>query len=235
MGFINKPTHIIMKKIKNNKSNLESNKLIFFQIGLVVALLFVLFAFEYKSYKKYEIPEFSNGSRDIPADLIPPTIHKKPLPPPPKPKINIKIDFTNEVDDNPIELDVSANEDTPIKDWEPVDEPEIQIDEPDAPVYIAEEQPSFPGGYSAMMNFLKKNIVYPQLAIEVGITGIVYIEFIIEKDGAISNILVLKEIGGGCDEEAVRVVQMMPKWNPGKQNGFPVRVKLTLPVKFSLL
>ena len=233
--MLDEPIHIDMKIRKNEKSDLESKKLVFFQIGLVITLLIVLYAFEYKSYEKYEIPDLGTGNRDIPIDFILPTIHKKPLPPPPKPKITIKLDLTNEVDDSPIELDVSANEDTPIKDWEPIDEAELPIDVPDPPVYIAEEQPSFPDGYPAMMNFLKENIVYPQLAREVNITGIVYLEFVIEKDGSISNILVLKEIGGGCDEEAVRVVGIMPRWNPGKQNGFPVRVKLTLPVKFSLL
>jgi len=130
-------------------------------------------------------------------------------------------------------FDAGADEDTPV-DWEPAIEPEPTIIEPEF-VYIAEEQPSFPGGIVAMMNFLANNIKYPKLAIEVGITGIVYVTFITEKDGSISNIQVIKEIGGGCDEEAVRVVRMMPKWNPGKQNGFPVRVKLTLPIKFSLL
>ena len=223
-----------MRKRKNNKSELESKKLIFFQLGLIVVLLSVLYAFEYKSYETYELPDFDRYAIEIPSDLIPPTVHKKPLPPPPKPIVIIKVDFTNEIDDEPIEIDVLANEETPIKDWEPFVEPEPSIIEPEF-VYIAEEQPSFPGGNAAMMKFLANNIEYPKLAIEVSITGIVYVTFITEKDGSITNIEIIKEIGGGCDEEAVRVIHLMPKWNPGKQNGFPVRVKLTLPIKFSLL
>lgn len=86
-----------------------------------------------------------------------------------------------------------------------------------------------------MMMFLYDNINYPRLAKEVGITGIVYLEFIVEKDGFITNIKALKEIGGGCDEEAIRVLKIMPKWSCGKQNGSPVRVKMALPVKFSLM
>lgn len=102
---------------------------------------------------------------------------------------------------------------------------------------IVDEMPVFPGGFEKYITFLQQNIIYPQLAKDSLIEGTVYIEFIVEKDGNISNIMVkpkTKKVGGGCEEEALRVVRMMPKWNPGKQKGKPVRVKMILPVKFKL-
>ncbi len=221
-----------MRKRKNKNSKLEGKKLIFFQLGLIIALISVLYAFEYKSYETYEIPVVGNRDAEVEWDIIIPTIRKKKLTPP-QPPIKIVIDLTNEIEDVPIEIDVSGNEKSPT-DWEPTLEPEpIIID--DLPTYFPEEKPSFPGGNNAMMIFLSKNIVYPKLANEVNITGKVYIEFTVEKDGSISNLIVLKGIGGGCEEEALRVIRMMPKWNCGKQNGIPVRVRLTLPIKFSLI
>ena len=78
-----------------------------------------------------------------------------------------------------------------------------------------------------------KNITYPIEAREAGIEGVVFITFVIEIDGSISNIKVLRGIGGGCDDEAVRVIRLMPKWTPGKQNGKEVRVQFNMPIKFS--
>ncbi|HJN06522.1 MAG TPA: energy transducer TonB [Bacteroidales bacterium] len=220
-----------MRKRKNKKSELESKKLIFFQVGLVIALLSVLYAFEYKSYEKYEIPEFSNRDMEVDWEIIIPTKHKKKLPPP-VPSITIEIDNSREIYDGPIDFDVAGDDKTPT-DWYPELDPEPQIED-DLPTYFPAEKPSFPGGYKAMMSFLKKNIVYPKLANKINITGKVYIEFTVEKDGSVSDLIVLRGIGGGCEEEALRVVNMMPKWNCGKQNGIPVRVRLTLPIKFSL-
>jgi protein TonB len=84
------------------------------------------------------------------------------------------------------------------------------------------------------MNYLTSNIRYPEQARELDIQGTVFIEFVVEKDGSITNVVVKRGIGGGCDEEAVRVVKSMPKWKPGKQRGKPVRVRYTLPVRFQL-
>ena len=99
---------------------------------------------------------------------------------------------------------------------------------------IAETEPEFPGGLEAMYKFITDNLKYPQLALENGIEGRVYINFTVEKDGTISDVRVLRDIGGGCGQEAKRVVEMMPKWNPGKQKGKPVRTSFNLPVNFVL-
>jgi TonB family protein len=99
---------------------------------------------------------------------------------------------------------------------------------------VVESMPDYPGGEEKLYKFLEENIKYPQLAKESGIQGRVFVTFAVEKDGSITNIRVLRGIGGGCDEEAIRVVKAMPKWIPGRQRGKPVKVQYNLPVKFTL-
>ncbi|MCC7318633.1 MAG: energy transducer TonB, partial [Bacteroidales bacterium] len=99
---------------------------------------------------------------------------------------------------------------------------------------VVQEMPEYPGGTEAMMKFLADNIKYPAQAIRDSIQGRVYINFIVEKNGRISSAKVLRGIGGGCDEEAVRVVELMPSWIPGKQRGENVRVSFNIPIKFTL-
>lgn len=97
-----------------------------------------------------------------------------------------------------------------------------------------EEYPSFPGGDKARLKFLQQNIHYPSEALSRHLEGKVIISFIVEKDGTISNLKVLNGIGGGCDDEALRVAGLMPKWNPGEQSGVPVRVSFNMPISFRL-
>jgi periplasmic protein TonB len=103
------------------------------------------------------------------------------------------------------------------------------------PVYtIVEEMPQYPGGQNAMMNYMINSIKYPAEAMQKKIVGTVYVSFIVEEDGSVSHVKVIRGIGGGCDEESVRVVKEMPKWIPGKQKGNPVRCQFNLPVKYAL-
>jgi TonB family protein len=99
---------------------------------------------------------------------------------------------------------------------------------------IVEEMPQYPGGEEALMGYVSKNIVYPQEAQEKGISGRVFVSFVVEKDGSVSNVEVQRGIGGGCDEEAIRVIGAMPKWKPGKQDGKPVRVSYMMPITYKL-
>ncbi len=99
---------------------------------------------------------------------------------------------------------------------------------------IVEQQAEFPGGAAAMAQFIQKNLKYPEIALENGIEGTVVVEFVVERDGSITNIKVLKEIGAGCGNEAMRIVKLMPKWNPGKQRDMAVRVKMRAPIKFRI-
>ena len=106
------------------------------------------------------------------------------------------------------------------------DEPEVYM--------IVDEMPEFPGGDKELYQFIADNVKYPAEAKEKGIKGRVFVNFIVEPDGSVSDIKVLRGIGGGCDEEAVRVVESMPKFKPGIQNGEAVRVSYTVPVIFRL-
>jgi periplasmic protein TonB len=97
-----------------------------------------------------------------------------------------------------------------------------------------ETEPSFPGGIEMFYKFLQYNIRYPAKAFEDKIQGKVFVSFTVEKDGSLNNIKVVRALGAGCDEEAVRVMELSPKWKPGVQNGRPVRVQYTMPISFSL-
>lgn len=121
-----------------------------------------------------------------------------------------------------------------VKDTTPV-VPPVSVSTDDELVFaVVEEMPEFPGGDSARIMFVSKNIVYPEALLNVGIEGTVYVKFVVEKDGSLSNIKVMREIGGGSGEEVARVVKLMPNWIPGKQKGKVVRTQFILPVKFSI-
>lgn len=104
----------------------------------------------------------------------------------------------------------------------------------EAPFTIVEQQPEYPGGMTALGDFLNKNLKYPPAATSAGVSGRVYISFVVNTDGSLTDLQVLKGIGFGCDEEAIRVMQKMPHWRPGKQSGRAVRVKYNLPISFTL-
>ncbi|MBE0648798.1 MAG: energy transducer TonB [Bacteroidales bacterium] len=104
----------------------------------------------------------------------------------------------------------------------------------ETPELFVEIMPEFPGGVAAMRRYLSESIKYPENAKELGIQGMVYINFVVEKDGSITKVKLLRGIGEGCDEEALRVVRAMPKWHPGSQQGKTFRVSYNLPVRFTL-
>ena len=110
----------------------------------------------------------------------------------------------------------------------------VQVLEEEEIFMVVEEDPQFPGGIDSLYAFIQRNLRYPEKAFNDKIEGTVYVSFYVEKDGDISGITLLRDIGGGCGDEVVRVVKMMPKWIPGKQRGIPVRTQFNLPVKFKL-
>ena len=127
-------------------------------------------------------------------------------------------------------------EDQPAKPVEKSDMSKVDMKPDKNGVYqIVEEMPQFPGGENKLMEYIAKNLTYPQEARDKGIDGRVFVAMVIEKDGSVSNVKVLRGIGGGCDEEAVRVISALPKWKPGKMNGEPVRVSYQIPINFKLI
>jgi len=181
----------------------------------------------------------------------PPSIDKATPPPPPvipPPPVVKTIKFTppvvvkdEEVQDEPpptqeemkdVQISTVTQEGNTTEDLPP-ENPVVDPDE--GKVFtIVEEMPSFPGGEEQMLKFIRDNTHYPAVARENGITGRVFINFVVDKDGKIKDVKVLRGIGAGCDEEAVRVVKSMPDWKAGKQNGRAVQVSFNLPVNFTL-
>jgi periplasmic protein TonB len=224
-----------MESKKTPKADLESKKPIFVQIGLILALAIVIYAFEHRTYDKGSSFEFQLQVDDTPEEIIPITKQEIKPPPPPPPRqvtvINIVEDDVEIEDD--LELDVEVDQETIIEDFVPVVYEEEEVEEMEI-FTVVESMPGYPGGDAARMKFLQENIKYPQMARESGIQGTVYATFVVEIDGSVTDVRILRGIGGGCDEEAVRVIQAMPRWNPGMQRGKPVRVQFTMPIRFTL-
>lgn len=225
-----------MEAKKSPKADLEVKRTFFVQIGLIVALAAMLVAFEWKSYDVEQIDIGARQVENVEEEMVEITQQNKPPPPPAPPAQTTLIHIVTddvEVDDDLV-IDAEANELTVIEAYTPpavVEEEEVA----EAEIFtVVEESPSFPGGDVARIQFLQQNIVYPQMARESGIQGTVYVTFVVERNGAVTDVRVLRGIGGGCDEEAVRVIKAMPKWNPGKQRGKPVRVQFNMPIKFTL-
>ncbi len=224
-----------MEAKKSPKADLESKKTIFIQIGLIIALAVIFVAFEWKTYEKTVEDIGQREVIDIPEEIIPITEQKVKPPPPPPPKQVVKIRVVEddvEVEDD-IMIDVEATEDMEVEEYIPVEMDEDEAEE--AQIFmVVESMPAFPGGENALNRYLAENIKYPQMAKESGIQGRVFVTFVVERDGSVTDVKVLRGIGGGCDEEAIRVVKGMPRWSAGKQRGKPVRVQFNLPIKFTL-
>lgn len=207
-----------------------------FQLGLLLGLAATLVAFEWKSYQWQIATERKLDLQPIEDEYLPITIQRTPKPPKPKVESNqmevveeiLKPEPEKNQDFDPIEIE----DDNP---WIEMEFYPPIVDE-DEPISISQQMPEFPGGEKAMYQFLRDNINYPELATKHAIEGTVYLKFVIERDGSVSNIEILQGVPGGamCDREAIRVVEKMPKWMPGKQRGREVRVNFTLPIRFKL-
>ncbi len=227
-----------MELKKNPKADLEKRRGLYLEIGLVVILAASLIAFNVKSYDKDESTGFERQAEQVEEEIIIQTDIQEPPPPPPPeaPEVTTIIEVVS--DDKEIEKEVTFSSEV-TDDTKNIAIVQVQIeeeeDETETQIFtVVENEPEFPGGMEALYKYLAQNIKYPQLARENNITGKVYVTFVVEKDGSIANPKVLRDIGGGCGAEAIRVVKAMPKWNPGKQRGKAVRVQFNLPVNFNL-
>ncbi|NPA36411.1 MAG: energy transducer TonB [Chlorobi bacterium] len=226
-----------MEVKKTPQADLENKKTIFMQIGLVIVLGLVFIAFEWTTtdvdVSQFEIAE----DLDAEEEIIPITRQEevKPPPPPPPPKVT---DVLNIVED-----DVELDEELDIEDTEMDQDSEVDFsnvvddeeEEEDAPVFfIVEEMPEFPGGETALHQYIAKSIKYPVIAQENGIQGRVYVSFVINAKGEVTDIKIARGVDPALDKEAIRVIKNMPKWKPGKQRGKPVKVSFTVPINFVL-
>ena len=227
-----------MEAKKTPRADLEKRRGMFLEIGLAVILAAALVAFNVKSYEK-EVKEVSTRTADveIEADIIQTEQEETPPPPPEEPEVvatelNVVENDAEDIHEIGI-VNAEARADealefTRVEVTEEVEEAEEEV------FLVVEEDPEFPGGLDALSKFIADNIKYPQLAKENNITGRVFVSFVVEKDGRVGQVKILRDIGGGCGNDAVRVVKMMPKWKPGKQRGKAVRTQFNLPVNFDL-
>jgi protein TonB len=216
-----------MEPKKNPEVNLERKRGLFLQIGLVIALLVVLAAFEYKSYEKVAYNLGALSLDDLEEEIIPITKQEvKPPPPPPPPPEVIEI----------VEDEVEIENEIEIEDTESDEDEEIEIDEEDDDEFfmVVENMPIFPGGDLGLMKYIQKHVKYPAIAKEYNITGKVYVSFIVDKSGKVTNVKIVRGVDKNLDAEAMRVVKSLPKYKPGKQRGKAVRVMFTIPINFTL-
>ncbi len=221
---------------KSPKANLDDKRLTFTLIGLVVTLFIVWRVFEIRSYDKQQFDTFTRTVEVMDEEM---EITKQEQPKPqiqaPKPQVTQIQVVEDDAEVEDIDINAEVDQDEVIEEYT-YEAPEIEEEEiVEEEVFLSvEENPEFPGGPGKLLEFVQKNLKYPMMARESDIQGRVFVGFVVEKDGSITNVRVLRGIGGGCDEEAVRVVQSLPKFKPGKQRGNPVRVAYTLPIVFKL-
>jgi protein TonB len=223
-----------MEPKKSEKADLTKKSWLFFNIGLVITLLIVVSAFEYSGRDNTDAKDLAQNNNMIEEIMeVPPT--EQPPPPPPKiqqPQI-IEVPDEEEIDEEiKVEFDVEVTEDTKVEEIviAPVEEKE-DVDQ----IFLVVEETATPkGGMSAFYKYVGDKMKYPAQARRMGIEGKVFVEFVINRDGSITDVKAIKGIGAGCDEEAVRVVQSAPPWNPGKQRGKPVRQRYVVPITFKL-
>ena len=228
-----------MEVKKAPKANIETHKATFFLMGLVVALAVLFVGFEWSStiskLDETVIVQDVLAEEEIEITQRDPT--PPPPPPPPEPEVPEIIDVVEERVEN--QIDLSSLEDdqsrAQVQTYTPPPPPKAVEEEATEEIFVVvEHQPEFPGGMSALMKFLNDNIIYPIIAQENGIQGRVITTFVVERDGSITDINVVRGQDPSLDKEAVRVIKTMPRWKPGQQRGKPVRVRFTLPVQFRL-
>ena len=230
-----------MEVKKSPKASLENKRFLFTEIGFVIALLAVLFAFDYSSKeKKVATLETETAAVEV-EDMIPIT-QETPPPPEAAPKIPILSDQIDVVDDN-IKIDDNmfqnleddANSGVEIMDYIESAPEEETIEEEAIPFQLVEEKPSFNGGdANEFSKWVNSRLVYPEIAKENGVQGRVTLQFTVNADGSVSNVKVLRGVDSSLDKEAVRVVSSSPKWKPGKQRDRAVKVTYTFPDIFQL-
>jgi len=223
-----------MELKKSPKASLEDKKMLFVMMGLVMVLSLLYIGFEWtesevKVYDSFDTSMLAEEEIEI-------VQTQQELPPPPPPPVPDVVEVINIVEDDVIVESVEINtEDDKNKEvviQAPVAAP---IEEEDNVVFqVVETMPSFPGGDQALFKFLGENVKYPVIAQENGIQGRVICQFVVNKDGSIVDVEVVRPVDPSLDKEAIRVIKSMPAWSPGKQRGKSVRVKYTLPVNFKL-
>lgn len=227
-----------METKKNAQVDLHKKKGLFFSIGLMLTCMMIISAFEWKSYTEVTKVEIQN--EEVIEEMI--EIPITEVKPPPKPIID-QPEVVEVPDEDELDQEFDFNIDVEIKDIITTTKvaktkkkaPPKIIEEKEEKIFLISETNAMPkNGFAAFYKNISKQLNYPTQARRMNIEGKVILQFVVEKDGSLTDIKVIRSIGGGCDEEAVRVLKKAPKWNPGKQRGNAVRVRRTIPIKFAL-
>lgn len=221
---------------KSPKANLEDKKGMYWLLGLVIVLFIVYAAFEFVVTKtnKKETTISDDYVTMIDEKTLSTDLPKQSLLP--FRAIDVQLRITNKSILDTMDFSKFFGQDFPTSLPDPTSTP-IPIFQPEPseiPKRFVDQMPEFKGGMEAFNLYLKKTIKYPDQCALMGITGTVLIEFVVEKDGTVSEAKVLVSVYPDLDTEALRVIKKSPKWNPGKQNGIPVRVYYQIPIKFTL-
>jgi protein TonB len=222
---------------KSPKANLERQRGTYILMGLVLGVSILFFAFEWstetRKLDETVLVQDILAEEDIEITRRDPT--PPPPPPPPEPEAPEEIEVVEE--EVEVKMDIKTEDDQSqrqVQTYIPPPPPKPAEEATEEIFVVVEEQPEFPGGSTAMMKFLSDNIRYPVIAQENGIHGRVICNFVVERDGSITDAQVVRGVDPSLDREAIRVIQQMPRWKPGKQRGAAVRVRFTLPVVFRL-
>ena len=225
-----------MELKKNPKVDLRRYSGLFLEIGFVVALCAVLGAFSYTVHEKNTAGFGELEDVVAEEEIIPITRQQEITPPPPPevPKIAEVINIVEddvEIDDELDIADVEADQETEVAIVEMTEEEE---EEEEQIFMIVEHMPEFPGGDLALRKHIAENVKYPEIAKENGLSGKVFVQFVINQRGEVENVKIARGVDPALDKEAIRVVQGLPKWKPGSQRGKPVKVSYTVPINFQL-
>ncbi len=224
---------------KSPKVDLNRFRNVFLEIGFVIALGICFLAFELKTQVTMSELEGQIITEEIDTELIPITRQeevKPPAPPPPPLVVEVLNIVTDDIEiEDELEIEDSEADQETIIDTAPlVNTMKVEEEEQNQVFFIVEEMPEFPGGQRALRQFIANAIKYPVIAQENGIQGKVYVNFIVNTDGFVSDARVLRSADPALEKEALRVVNNLPKWKPGKQRGKAVRVSFSVPISFVL-
>ncbi len=226
-----------METKKTPGADLEKKKTIFFEIGMVTVLALLFVAFEWSTGNS-DIETFSTTKPPIYIDEIPPITRTPEPKAPPIPKIKIVLPAILDIVDNKTETNKNVDfATTEVTEKTPITIIEAPV-EPDAvenKIFITvEEMPEFPGGESALRKFIADKVDYPEIAKSNGVSGRVYVQFVVNENGEVIQAKVVRSIDPALDRAALNVINSLPRWKPGKQRDKAVKVSFTVPINFQL-